>query len=38
VLLQAVTGEGKTYIVAAQHADDFAAAVQLHEESLVEIL
>lgn len=27
-----------TYIVAAQNSENFAAAVQLHKESLLEIL
>ena len=30
--------EGWTYIVASKHANDFAAAVELDEEPLVEVL
>ena len=29
---------GATYVVTAQDSDDFSAAVELHEEALVEVL
>lgn len=30
--------EGRTYIIPAQHTNDFPTAVQLDEEALVEVL
>ena len=34
----AISDAGETYIIAAENANNFAAAVELDEESLVEVL